>query len=217
MANVRTEPVTRRAAPLKPGVAAPLFSNLGKGSKDFLSKGFPGTYKVEITTASQHGLSFVSTAERKVVNKANHLVSTFQPKYKLTARGLELVGTVDTDNKVKAELSLEDLFVPGLKTALKGTVGAEQDVEFNLEYKHEAATLASSLLHHPHTSKSIFSASTTLSRQAFTAGLETKYTLSPDVPAGGSLTSLTGAVNYKDGTYDLTAFVYVLLFTPLPH
>jgi hypothetical protein len=185
--------------------AAPLFSNLGKGSKDLLSKGFPSTYKVEVTTSAENGVNFVTSAEKKQAKQADVIVGTFQPKYKLTSRGLELTGTVDTDNQIKAELALEDLFVPGLKGTFKAQTGANHDVEVAFEYKHEAATFTSAFVHNTVSAKTLLSTSATASRQAFTAGVESKYSLAPAQP--GSLTTVTGALNYKAATHDLTAFV----------
>jgi hypothetical protein len=184
--------------------AAPLFSNLGKGPKDLLSKGFPLTHKVEVTTAAENGVQFVSTAERKDKDKAPHVVATFQPKYKVAARGVDFTGTVDTDNLIKAELGLEDLLVPGLKTLVKAQSGAQHEIEATLEYKQEVGTFTSTLVHHPVTSHTHLSASATVSRNALTAGFESKYSLAPNHP--GTLKHVTFALNHKNASQDLTVF-----------
>jgi hypothetical protein len=184
--------------------AAPLYSNLGKGAKDLLSKGFPSTYKVEVTTTAENGVQFVTSAEKKQANKADVVVGTFQPKFKLASRGLEVIGTVDTNNQIKAELALENAF-PGLKATLKAQTGAAHDLEAVLEYKHEVGTFASTLVYNPVTAKSVFSANATISRQAVTAGVETKYSILAG--QAGVLNNVTGVLNYKATTHDLTAFV----------
>lgn len=185
--------------------AAPLFSNLGKAPKDLLSKGFPSSHKVEVTTTAEKGVSFVSTVEKKQ-GKTDHVVGTFQPKYKLSARGLELAATIDTDNQIKAELSLEDLFVPGVKSVVKSQTGANHDSEVSFEYKHEMGTFNSALVYNPVSAKGLVSTSATVYRNSFTVGFESKYAIAPAQP--GSLSSVVGAVNYKATTHDLTAFVY---------
>jgi len=188
--------------------SAPLFSNLGKAPKDLLSKGFPTTNKVEVTTTAENGVNFVATAEKRQVDKAEAIVTTLQPKYHLNVYGIELNGTLDTNNQIKAELNIEDLLVPGLKTISKAQTGANQDLEVAFEYKHEKGTFTSSFLHNPSSSKTLISATATVSQQKITAGAETKYSLAPS--AGGSLTSFTGALNYKAGAHDFTAYLYDL-------
>jgi hypothetical protein len=185
--------------------SAPLFSNLGKAPKDLLSKGFPTTNKVEVTTTAENGVNFVATAEKRQVDKAEAIVTTLQPKYHLNVYGIELNGTLDTNNQIKAELNIEDLLVPGLKTISKAQTGANQDLEVAFEYKHEKGTFTSSFLHNPSSSKTLISATATVSQQKITAGAETKYSLAPS--AGGSLTSFTGALNYKAGAHDFTAYL----------
>lgn len=187
----------------------PLFSTFGKGSKDLLTKGFPSTYKVEVTTAAENGVSFVTSAERKkrdekVPDSVEFILGTFQEKYKLPSRGLEFTGTIDTDNALKGELSLDDL-LPGLKTILKGTGGSAQEVEGAFEYKHEFGTCTSSLLWNAKGSKVVLGASATVGRQGFSAGLETKYQLNTS-GKGGNLEFVTAAVNYKGSALDVTAF-----------
>jgi hypothetical protein len=188
--------------------AAPLYSNLGKGAKDLLSKGFPSTHKVEVTTSAENGFQFVSSAEKKQANKADVVVGTFQPKYKIISRGIELIGTFDTANQIKGELTMENLLVPGVKGTFKAQTGASSDLEAAFEYKHEAGTFTSTIVHNPIASSTLLSATATVSRQAITAGLESKYAISTNLP--GTLTTVTGALNYKAATHDLTAFVYAL-------
>jgi voltage-dependent anion channel protein 2 len=185
--------------------AAPLYSNLGKGAKDLLSKGFPSTHKVEVTTSAENGFQFVSSAEKKQANKADVVVGTFQPKYKIISRGIELIGTFDTANQIKGELSMENLLVPGVKGTFKAQTGASSDIEAALEYKHEAGTFTSTIVHNPIAASTLLSATATVSRQAITAGLESKYAIGSNLP--GTLTTVTGALNYKAATHDLTAFV----------
>jgi hypothetical protein len=199
------KPVPVVVVPVAVRPAAPLYSNLGKGAKDLLSKGFPSTQKVEVTTSADNGVNFVTSAEKKQLNKADHIVGTFQPKYKLASRGLEVSATVDTDNAIKAELVLEDLFVPGFKGTFKGLTGVNHEVEAAFEYKHEAATFTSSFVHQPVSAKTLLAATATVSRNALTAGVESKYALS--AASAGSLTSVVGALNYKAATHDITAFV----------
>jgi len=185
--------------------AAPPYSNRAKGAQDLLSKGFPSTYKVEVTTSADNGVQSVSSAEKKQANKADVVVGTFQPKYKLASRGLELTGTFDTDNQIKAELALDNLFVPGVKGTFKAQTGASHDLEAAFEYKHELGTFTSTFVHNPTSAKTLLSATATVSRQSVTAGVESKYSLAPAQP--GTLTTVTGALNYKAATHDLTAFV----------
>jgi len=189
----------------KTGPAAPLFSSFGKPTKDFFSKGFPSTHKVEVTTKAENGVNFVVSTERKKTAKADVIVGTFQPKYKWAAYGLDFTGTIDTDNQFKAELSLEDLLLPGVKGSFKGTAGGKQEAETGLEYKHELATLTTNFLW---SAKGIntLSVSSTATRCGFTAGLEAKGSFS----SGGqnaNLDSLAGAVNYKASAHDVTAFL----------
>jgi len=191
----------------KPGSksAAPLFSSFGKGSKDFFSKGFPVTHKVEVTTQAENGTNFVFSTERKKSAKADTIVGTFQPKYKLAKYGLDFTGTIDTDNQFKGELSLEDLLFPGVKGAFKATGGTKLETEVGFEYKHELATLTSNLLWNAN-GNLLLSASTTVSRDGISAGLETKYSFNSN-GQNANLDSLAGAVNYKLSAHDFTTYV----------
>lgn len=212
-AGSNTATVPKPVAAALPGVRimvtpAPLYSNLGKGTKDLLSKGFPATHKVEVTTTAERGLQFVASAEKKSDSKSGDVVvATFQPKFKYAARGSEFIATIDTNNQIKGEVSRENLVAPGLKATIKAQTGASQDVEAALEYKHESGTVATSLVHVPLTGRTNVVGNFTVApfSQAITLGAETRYSFQAGQHAG--LNSITGTVNYRGLTHDLTAFV----------
>jgi hypothetical protein len=176
--------------------AVPLFSTFGKGTNDLLTKGFPTTYKAEVTTKAENGVNFVTSFERD----NDKLVGTFQPKYKLDKYGLEFTGTIDTSNTFKGDLSVDNL-LPGLKTIFKGATALdEQSVEAGFEYKHEFGTATGSFLWKK--GKTTLGASATVGRQALTAGVSTKYSVD-----SSSLVFVSGGLNYKAPSHDISAFV----------
>ncbi len=152
--------------------------------------------------------NFVISAEKKSKQdketQVQYILGTFQPKYKAAKYGLDFTGTIDTDNQLKGELNLDDLFVSGLKGIFKGQGGQNKELEAAFEYKHELGTATSSFLWNSN-GKSLLSATATAGRNGFAAGLETKYSFKP--AGAGVLESVTGSVNYKVGAHDVSAFV----------
>jgi len=169
-----------------------------------LTKGFPTSYKVEVTTQAENGVNFVTSFERKEKKDGGEeLVGTLQPKYKLASHGLEFTGTIDTGNTFKGELTLDNLFFPGLKSITKGQTGASQEVEAIWEYKHEYGTCTSSFLW-KNDGKVYLGASATAGRQALTFGLESKFRVDT-AGTSGTLDAVTAALNYKAQSHDISA------------
>jgi hypothetical protein len=186
--------------------SAPLYSSFGKSTKDLLTKGFPLTSKVEVTTQAENGVNFMTSFEQKQKEDGGaEVIGTLQEKYKLASHGVEFTGTIDTANTFKGELALENLGLPGLKTTLKGQTGTSQEVEAIFEYKQEYGTCTSSFLW-KNDGKLNLGASTTFGQRGIFIGIDSKFKVNT-TGSSGTLESLTGAVNYKGSSHDISAFV----------
>jgi hypothetical protein len=128
-------------------MSLPPFADLTKNIKDFFTKGFPGEKsKVESNTSTITGHTFISSVTRE---EDNTYVGLFNPKYARPDLGLNLNASVDTKGEMKAEVSVADQLVDGLKTTLNGQVGGDPKknppVKAVLEYKNENATVTTTL------------------------------------------------------------------------
>jgi len=121
------------------------YRDVGKTLNDLITKGFPTTYKVEATTAAENGVKFIGAAERKQREvsddsgntvKANYILASLQPKIELKDKGLTGSATLDTE-KISGELSLADLFTPGVKATFKGLSNTKQEVSGDLQFANE--------------------------------------------------------------------------------
>jgi hypothetical protein len=124
----------------------PPYRDVGKPLNDLLTKGFPTTYKFELTTAADNGVKFITSAERKQRDvsddsgntvKANYIFASFQPKLEVKDKGLTASATIDSE-KLSGELSLADLFTPGVKATFKGLSNSKQEVSGDFEFRNEA-------------------------------------------------------------------------------
>jgi len=125
----------------------PVFTSFGKSTNDFFTKSFPGSHKVEVATKPENGLSFTNTAETKTRKEGGeYILGKVETKYKHNTHGLEFTGSVDTDNAIKGDVSVNKIGLPGLKLLCKPQLGENQEVLAGLEYANKNLSVASSLL-----------------------------------------------------------------------
>jgi len=117
-------------------MSLPNFADLGKITRDLLTKNFPGEKsKVETTTNTSNGATYVSSATRDFAKGS--VVGLFNPKFKYSPYGLNINTSVGTDNKLKAEVSVENQLADGVKTtvvAQRGDTKALSPFKATLEY-----------------------------------------------------------------------------------
>ena len=93
-------------------MSLPLYADLGKIAKDLFNKGFNHeNIKIEAKTKAPNGNDFNLTSEYK----SNKLVTILEAKYKNAASGVALVKKLGSDNSLKSELTLEKIYINGLK------------------------------------------------------------------------------------------------------
>lgn len=98
-------------------MAPPQYADLGKSARDIFNKGYNyGTVKLDVKTRTKNAIDFNFTGEHN--NDVQKSLGTLEAKYKSPQHGLTFVEKWNTDNILKAELTLEDNFVQGLKVAL---------------------------------------------------------------------------------------------------
>jgi len=186
----------------------PAFSKVGKGTIDLLKDDFPDSWKLEVETAAEHGLSFVTIGERKKKEDKKTKTSTevvyaaFKPKFKQDAYGLEFKGTLDNESLFKSELTVADLLFPGLKATLKGEAGKTQTFNATFDFSHEHATVSASG-DWKASGELFLGLALLVGHQGFSAGGQIG-TLKTSAKNFG-LDSITAMLNYKAETFDLSA------------
>jgi len=190
----------------------PVFSNFTKATNDFFTKGFPTSHKLELTTATENGLTFITSAEKKKPkdkdkdDRVEYWLGKLETKYK-GAQGstnVEFTGTVDTDNLIKGDLSLSSGSVPGLKFILKPQTGGSQEVTGGLEFQNEHASASTSVLWKA-AGDTQLTATLVGGRNGVRAGVESSYFFTRKGHPTG-LDSVRGLLNYKTSALDLTVF-----------
>jgi len=187
------------------------YRDLGKSVNDLLTKGFPTTYKFELTTESEAGLKFVVAAEKKQreskddsggKSKQDYIFASFQPKIELKNKGINFNGTLDTD-KLEGELILSELLSAGLKTTFKVTSFDNSALEASgdIEYKHDRGVFTTGILHKDNKNK--LNTSLLANWENFSFGGNLGYNL-PIGPSEGSLDNFSLALNYTSSKYDIT-------------
>jgi len=187
------------------------FKDLGKPVNDLFTKGFPSTYKFELTTAAENGMKFVASVERKTrevsdssggKTKQDYIFSSFQPKIEIKEKGITFNGTLDTD-KLEGELILADLLQKGVKTTFKATAfdNSKQEISGDLEYRTDSAAVNSGILWKDNAYKLNFS--TVVGYEGISLGGTIGYFL-PIGNVESSLDNFSLAANYTSGKYDIT-------------
>jgi len=181
----------------------PVFSSFGKATKDFFEKNFPTAHKVEVATKAENGLTITTSAEKKSrKDGSQYVLGKFESKYKYEAYGLEASGTVDTDNVIKGELSVNKLGLEGLKLVAKPQIGKSQEINAGFEFQNPKVSVASSLLFKPKDGEAMLTAGFAGRKGLFSAGLETNYFLKRnDVPVG--FDSVKALLSYKTSTLEI--------------
>lgn len=120
-------------------MAPPQYADLGKAAKDLFNKGYNyGTVKLDVKTKTKNDIDFNLTGEHN--NDVQKSLGTLEAKYKSPAHGLTLVEKWNTDNILKAELTLEDSLLKGLKIGLDSSYSPATGKKSGLlktAYKHD--------------------------------------------------------------------------------
>jgi len=184
----------------------PVFSSFSKPTNDFFTKGFPGSHKLELSTKTENGLTFISSGEHKTKKEGGeYILGKLETKYKWDKYGLEFTGTVDTDNVIKGDLSLNKIGLPGFKAIFKPQTGKTRECTGGFEFQQQHGSLATTLLWKPEGDLQV-TAALVGGHNGFSLGFESGYFLSrahPEkLPIG--LDSAKGLFNYKTPAIDFT-------------
>jgi len=185
----------------------PVFSSFSKPTNDFFTKGFPASHKLEVSTSTENGLTFISSGEHKTKKDGggDYVLGKLETKYKQAKYGLEFSGSIDTDNLIKGDLSVNNIGLPGFKAILKPQTGKTKEVTSAFEFQHQRASLATTLLWKPEGDLQL-TAALVGGHKGFALGLESGYFVSrahPEkLPVG--LDSVKGLFNFKTPALDFT-------------
>jgi hypothetical protein len=184
-------------------MSLPTFADLTKSVKDLLTKEFPGEKsKVELTTKTENGNTFVSTLTRNYA--AGSFVGLFNPKFKKTEYGLDGNVSVDTNGELKAEVSVADQLVPGFKATLNGVTGPDQKVaplKASVEYKSGSTATATTALDlfHP-TNGTTVTGGLVFGYEGFVGGLEAQVLAEKQ-----ELAYVSVAAGYRNSEFEAVA------------
>jgi len=206
MASDSAKPTTRKPLPYK---------DLGKAINDMFTKGFPTTYKFELTTEAESGLKFVVAAEKKNRDskddsggktKQDYIFASFQPKIELKSKGINFNGTLDSE-KIEGELILSELLSTGLKTTFKVTSfdTAALEASADIEYKNDIGAITTGILFKDNKDKLNTSLLAVWNNFAF--GGNIGYYLPLGASSEGSLDNCSFAMNYNSSKFDITNLV----------
>jgi len=183
----------------------PVFSNFNKTTVDFLSREFPSSHKVELTTKAEKGLTFISSGEHKTrKDGTEYVLGKLETKYKWEKYGLDFKGSVDTDNVVKSELSLDNLGLPGFKAVFKPQTGKTQEFSAGVEFQHVRGSFSTSALWKD--GDTLLTAAAVGGHKGLSFGVESSYSArraQPDKNPVG-LESVKGLFNYKSPSLNVT-------------
>jgi len=190
------------------------YKDLGKPINDMFTKGFPTTYKFELTTEAESGLKFVISAEKKQreskddsggKTKHDYIFASFQPKIELKSKGINFNGTLDSE-KIEGEVILSELLSTGLKTTFKVTSFDTSALEANgeIEYKNDVGAVSTGINFKDNKNKLNTSLLAVWNNFAF--GGSIGYFL-PIGASEGSLDNCSFAMNYSSSKFDITNLV----------
>jgi len=198
----------------------PFYRDLGKSANDLITKGFPSTYKFELTTNAERGMKFVFATEKKTREEKKDISSSSdskkgqdyifvsaQVKEELKDQGINFTGTLDSD-KLGGELSLADIGTRGLKVTFKGNTGDnnKQDASGEVEYRNDLFASTLGLIWKDH--KNTVEPSITVGvLETLSLGANAKYLL-PSPSSDGGLDNFSLGSNWVPARYfDLSSFI----------
>ncbi|GAB5593700.1 Mitochondrial porin [Umbelopsis nana] len=149
------------------------FNDIGKSSKDLLSKDFPvGSVKFEVKTTAPDGVSFKVSGQRD--NKTGIILGDLETKYSDKANGISFTEAWTTSNHLNGKVELENNLAKGLKlevlTSLLPSVG-QKTAKVNAIYKQPNVHTVASL----DVFKTHFNVNTVVGHEGFLAGGEIAY------------------------------------------
>jgi len=124
-------------------MAPPKYGDLGKAAKDLFNKGYNyGLVKLDVKTTTDNKIDFNVVGEHN--SDIQKSLGTLEAKYKSPLYGLEFTEKWNTDNVLKAEVSVEDQLIKGLKLGLDTSyvpAGGKKSAVIKTAYKHENVQL----------------------------------------------------------------------------
>jgi len=180
-----------------------LFTDLGKRVNDLLTKEFPAEKQENKLAWRGQATNDVTLETIFIQKKDGSILGSFAPKYKYKDWKTTFSADINTKKEVKAEVTVEDLLnVDGLKTTLTGfSQGNENFGTLGLEYKHEMATVTSSV-DYGKANGSTVKASAVIGAQGIALGASTEYFFGGE----SELKELTTVLSYGSLDFDITAF-----------
>lgn len=161
-------------------MAIPKFSDIGKETKDLLSKDFPqGAVSIELKTAAPNGVNFTATGSHD--NASGAIAGELKTKFTHAPSGVTITESFTNNNVLKTNAEVSNVFTKGLNF--------EADSVF-LPSKGDHSAIVKSTYSHPLfnagvsatvTSAPLLGADLSVTYQSFTAGADVGYRVHGDL------------------------------------
>jgi len=182
----------------------PFHKDINKRSSDLLTKDFPSEKqenKVEWKGRADPSVTFEANL---ITKKDGSIVGTFIPKYEIKEYGATVSAELNTNREYKAEVSIKDKIVKGLKLIFSDQIkGDSMFGTAGFEYKQDYVALTGSA-DYGKANGSTVKASAALGSNGFVAGVAAEYLVGSG--AESDLKELNSILSYSTAIYDVAAF-----------
>jgi len=176
-----------------------LFKDLNKRLSDLLTKEFPLENKVEWKGETANGV----IVETNLVQRNGSVVGTFTPKYKYKDYGADFLFELNTKKEFKAEISLTDQIIKGLKLIVTGnSKGEELWVTTGTEYKNDFGTFTAAVDYGKDAGSTV-KGSGTFGTNGWALGASTEYFFGSD---SSELKEFNTVLSYETPEFAVTGF-----------
>jgi len=188
-----------------PFLFRPLFyKDLNKRANDLLTKEFPSEKKeskVDWKGETGSNVAFETSLTRR---NDGSILGIFSPKYRVRDWNTNLTAEVKTNRDFKAEVEVNDQFVPGVKTTITGESRGEDLVgTLGVEYRHEFTAFTASA-DYGQSSGSTVKASTVVGYQGFQLGSAIEYFFGST--SDSTIKEFAATATYGTDEFDVGAF-----------
>jgi len=179
------------------------FKDLSKRANDIISKEFPIENKVEWSGVTDSGVLLETNFSQK---KDGSVSGTLTPSYKYKDWGATFLAELTTRKEFKAEVSLQDQIVEGLKTTIsEQSKGGEVFTTAGAEYRNELVSVTATADYGKEAGSTV-KGTAVVGRQGFALGVSGEYFLGLANNATSDLKEVNVTLGYSAVDMDITTF-----------
>jgi hypothetical protein len=177
------------------------FKDIGKTGNDLLVKKYPQNFEVTAETTLCKGDDHESSQKTQLTSDGEgQVAANFNPKWNLKSKGVNLSAKIYTSKKLELEISNTGKIAEGLKTVLKVTapafeqIGSSQGQQIKAEAEYKAEKVAVTASVDLVNEKPAATLSVVTAKDRLQGGLDVAYALgsSPDIKSLAAVVGFTG-------------------------